>query len=57
MGASQVVLVVKKKKKKNVCQCRKHRDIRDVGLSSIAEDAAYGITLRLAKILEAYKLD
>ena len=56
MGASQVVLVVKKKKK-NVCQCRKHRDIRDVGLSSIAEDAAYGITLRLAKILEAYKLD
>ena len=56
MGASQVVLVVGKKKK-NVCQCRKHRDIRDVGLSSIAEDDAYGITLRLAKILEAYKLD
>ena len=47
--------------KKITCQCRKQRDIRDVGLSSLAEDAAYGITLRLAKIydeqLEAYTLD
>ena len=60
MRASQVVLVVKKEKKKIACQYRKHRDIRGMGVSSIAEDAAYGITLRLAKIydeqLEAYKL-
>ena len=52
--------MVKKEKKKIACQYRKHRDIRGMGVSSIAEDAAYGITLRLAKIydeqLEAYKL-